>query len=286
MITKLNLNQVKSTLSAEIEEKRKQNNITGMAISLVGREGILWTKGFGHTDTSQTQPATPDSLFNLQSSGKMVNATTFLRIMQRGLVTLDTTLIEVYPEFHVNDRLDGQQYRQITFRHLLSHQAGLTHESPLGGNWDNRDIPFEDLIASINGTWMVAPVGQEHRYSNCGMNLALYGLQRITGTPIRELVRQEVIEPLGMASMVYGKPAAMEHPEYVTGYDGGIQTLFETFSDLGGGCQYASVRDFSNFVQMRLNDGMVNGEPYLNPALLAEARTPQFQGPYMAIPLP
>lgn len=280
MLTKTSLDKVRTALQQAIREQMEQNDISGMAISLVGSEGILWTEGFGHTDRGNSVRATPDSLFNLQSSGKMVNATTFLRIMQKGMVDLETPLIDVYPEFHVNDRWDGQQYRKITFRHLLSHHAGLTHESPLGGNWDNRDLPFEEIIASINGTWMVAPVGQEHRYSNCGMSLVLYGLQRVTGLPARELVRQELIEPLGISSMTYGKPAALQHPEYVTGYDGGTETLFESFSDLGAGCQYCSVRDFSRFVQMRLNDGKVNGETYLEPGLLQEARTPQFAREY------
>lgn len=116
MISKDSLNQLQTTLRAEIMEQMEQNDVLGMAIALIGREGILWTEGFGFTDRTMRQAATPDSLFNLQSSGKMVNATTFLRIMERGLVTLDTPLMEVYPEFHVNDRYDGQQYRKITFR--------------------------------------------------------------------------------------------------------------------------------------------------------------------------
>ena len=280
MIPKGNLTKMLNTLLNEGNEQIETNNIAGMAVALVQREGIIWAQGFGHTDNSRQQAATPDSLFNLQSSGKMINTAAFLRVMQQGLVNLDTHLIDIYPEFHLNDRYDGQQYKKITYRHLLSHHAGLTHESPHGGNWDNRDIPFEDIIASINGTWMVAPVGQEHRYSNCGMSLMLYGLQRATGKPVRELIRQEVIQPLQLDSMVFGKPAALKHAEYVTGYDGDAKTLFESFSDLGAGCQYVSVRDFSNFIQMRLNHGQFNGEQYLDPELLAEARTPQFSGQY------
>ncbi|MFN2143966.1 MAG: serine hydrolase domain-containing protein [Anaerolineales bacterium] len=280
MISETSVTKVKNSLHAELQDAVENKGITGLAIALVGREGILWTEGFGYTDNTRQQAATPDSLFNLQSSGKMLNTAAFFRLAQQGLISLDTRLVEVYPEVVLHDRIDGQQYKQITYRHLLSHHAGLTHESPLGGNWDNRDLPYEEIIASIQGTWMIAPPGQEHRYSNCGMNLMLYGLQRLTNTPVRELVRREVIAPLEMDSVTYGKPAAMQHPEYVTGYDGPFETLFESFSDLGGGCHYASVRDFANFVQMRLNNGEFNGEQFLDPDLLAEARTPQFGGPY------
>lgn len=276
MLSKASLTKVQSQLRTEIQQAMQDNDIPGMAISLVNHEGILWAEGFGYTDRSQQQPATADSLFNLQSSGKMINAATFFRVAQQGLVSMDTPLTEVYPDLQLNDRWGGQEYRKITFRHLLSHHAGLTHESPLGGNWDNRDLPFEEIIDSINGTWLVAPVGQEHRYSNCGMSLAMYGLQQITGIPVRELVRQEVIEPLELSSMTYGKPAAQQHPEYVTGYDEAYETLFESFSDLGAGCQYVSVRDFSRFIQMHLNNGQVNGQTYLEPSLLEEARTAQF----------
>ena len=280
MNKKSSITNVQSALSADLQEAVDNQGITGLAIALVGRDGLLWTEGFGFTDNTRKQPATPDSLFNLQSSGKMLNTAAFLRLAQKGLISLETPLIEVYPDLILHDRFDGQQYRKITYRHLLSHHAGLTHESPLGGNWDNRDLPYEEIIASINGTWMVAPVEEEHRYSNCGMNLALYGLQRLTGIPARDLVLKEVAEPLEMPSLTYGKPAAMQHPEYVTAYDGPFETQFESFSDLGAGCQYVSVRDFANFVQMRLNHGEYNGEKYLNPDLLAEARQPQFTGPY------
>ncbi len=282
MLTENELAKIKEELGQEIAETLEKNDIPGLALSLVGREGILWTEGFGHTDKSHRQKATPDSLFNLQSSGKAINAVAFLRGVQRGVLKLDDKLKKYYPELRLNDRWDGKEADKITFRHLLSHHAGLTHEPRVGGNWDNRDLPFEELVESINDTWMVARVGEQCRYANTGMSLAMYGLQRASGVAVKDFVRQEVIEPLGMDSMVYGKPEAQKHPEYVTGYSGGPEALFESLSDLGAGCQYVSLRDISRFVQMQLNDGVVNGEPYLDPDLLEEMRTVQFTGDYQS----
>ncbi|MCW3991222.1 MAG: beta-lactamase family protein, partial [Candidatus Bathyarchaeota archaeon] len=158
-------------LSSEIPFRMEKENIPGLAIALVSKGGTDWLGCFGHTDRSEQRRVDRHTLFSLQSTTKTVTAVAFLLAVQEGLVGLDDPLIEHYPEFHVNSRFGEDQYRGITFSHLLSHSSGLAREGRLGGVFEDGPCTWEEHIRSIKGSWLKFPVGRHQSYSNAGMDL-------------------------------------------------------------------------------------------------------------------
>ncbi|MBU7009566.1 MAG: serine hydrolase [Theionarchaea archaeon] len=270
------IDKIKKELKKEIENAMRNQKILGFAISLIDKTGILWSEGFGCTDHHKTHKVDTDTLFSIQSTGKTLTATAFLRAVQKGLVNLDDTLITYYPDFTVNHRFDSDEVSKITFRHLLSHRSGLTHEAPVGSNYDDGDCTFEEHIESIADTWLRFPVGSNYSYSNLGMDLVAYTLQLISGNSFPEYVRKEVADPLTMDTLIYGNPKAMHHPNVAIGYTGPVPAHFENMIMYGAGCPYTSVNDLSKYVLMQLNNGVVASEPYLREDLLKEMRTIQY----------
>ena len=81
---------------------------------------------------------------------------------------------------------------------LLSHTAGFTQEAPVGSNYDLAPGTFDAHVRSIPNTWLRFPVGTGYAYSNPGIDLAGYILQRVEGKPFAAVMRDSLLEPLGM----------------------------------------------------------------------------------------
>jgi CubicO group peptidase (beta-lactamase class C family) len=267
--------EIKKKLRKHIIASMKKEDIPGLAISLIDKNGIIWTEGFGFTDRSKSRKVDPDTIFSIGSTTKSITAVAFLRAVQKDIISLDDKLITYYPEFTINSRFNDDQVGKISFRHLLSHKSGLSGAAPMRGlGYDNMevDFTFEDRIKSISDTWLTWPVDKVWYYSNPGLDLVAYVLQRISGKNYPEYVKEEVSKPLKMKSMVYGKKKGLENPSYATGYTGSFEALFSDIYILGCAGIYISVRDLSNFVLFQLNNGKFDGKRILRKELLDEMR--------------
>ena len=71
----------------------------------------------------------------------------------------------------------------MTLRHLLSHTAGFTHEAPVGNNLVVGRASFAAHCRSISDTWLRFPVGHHYEYSNLGIDLAAFVIERVSGLP-------------------------------------------------------------------------------------------------------
>ena len=69
---------------------------------------------------------------------------------------------------------------------LLSHTAGFTHEAPVGNSNELDPGTFDEHVRSISDTWLRFPVGSGFAYSNLGIDLAGYILERVEGRPFAE----------------------------------------------------------------------------------------------------
>jgi len=173
-------------------------NIPAMAIAVVNDQGILWDAEFGYTTDEKTAAVDSQTLFSLQSISKNVTALAVLKAVQDGLLDLDVPITHYLPEFTVKSRFEKNPEQKITLRHLLSHWSGLAHRAPVGNYFDSNPHPFEDHINSISDTWLKYPVGQCFSYSNLGIDLAGYILQKVSGLPFDEYVKTNILDPLQM----------------------------------------------------------------------------------------
>ena len=263
-------------LRNDIEKTMQEVGINGLAISLFDKENTLWMKGFGHTDDSNNREIDSDTIFSIQSIGKVFTSIAFQRAIQLGLISLDDKLIDYYPEFTVNSRYGDPEVEKITFRHLLSHFAGFTHNAPIGGEWDRGKPTFDEYIKSFSETWLRYPVEERYQYSNLGMSLVAYCLQKVSKMSFPDFVTKEVCEPLGIVSLAYGKDASLKNPNRAIGYYKGYEAEFSNIIFYGAGGQYISINDMTKFIQFLLNDGKVNGQQLIAKDLLEEMAVKQF----------
>lgn len=263
-------------LTKEIPQKMDSSKIDGFSLAITGKTGTLWSQGFGQADHIGNSVSS-QTLFMIGSLSKAYTATAFLRAVQAKLVELDNRLIDYYPEFNWKTRYGGDQREEITFRHLLTHWAGLQHNANLRSTGGGH-IDFPEYMQRVNEMWQKYPVGARFSYSNIGFDLVAAALQRITGQSFEEWMRDQVYKPLGMKRSTTVASQALKGKDVAWGHFGGSEFSFDDTVNphIASGTQYSSVEDMSNFIAMHLNGGKVNGETYLEKRLLGEV----YQIPY------
>ncbi|WP_436535545.1 serine hydrolase domain-containing protein [Actinoplanes sp. HUAS TT8] len=99
----------------------------------------------------------------------------------------------------LEQHLPGTAAGQATIAGLLSHTAGLAAETP-GPWWERTPGTLRPELSDVLAAEpYVLPPGQRHHYSNPGFALVGALVERIRGRAWGEVLRDEVLEPLGMA---------------------------------------------------------------------------------------
>jgi CubicO group peptidase (beta-lactamase class C family) len=225
----------------------------GLAVGVCNRHEIVWSAGFGRTHATGGRKVDTRTIFSGQSCSKMFAATAAVIAARRNLVDLDEPITRYLPGFSVHSAYESDPHDKITLRHLLSHTAGFTHEAPIGSNFQVGRESFAAHCRSISDTWLRFPVGHHFEYSNLGIDLAGYILQRISGMPFAEFVRETVFRPLRMRRSTFDHAVISADRNRARGHDktlGGRLPLRVPMVAAGG--IYTSVDDACRYLQAHL----------------------------------
>ncbi|RFU82550.1 class A beta-lactamase-related serine hydrolase [Streptomyces triticagri] len=156
-------------------------------VAAVVRDGqVVWhgsrTCVNGHAPDGDTQ-------YRIGSITKTFTAVLVMRLRDEGLLDLADPL-----ERH----LPGTGAGEVTVRQLLSHTAGLAAETPAPW-WERTPGTIRPSLDDVLGADpLLHPPGQRHHYSNPGFTLLGALIERLRGAPWAEVLRREVLEPLGL----------------------------------------------------------------------------------------
>jgi CubicO group peptidase (beta-lactamase class C family) len=263
-------------LEAKIPERMTKDDLPGLSIALIDKDGLVWAKGFGVTARTSGKPVHPDTVFSIQSISKTFTTTGILKAVQAGILSLDAPITAYLPQFKVNSHLEKNPEKELTLRILLSHRGGFTHEAPVGNNYYPEFPSFEAHVKSISDTWLRYPVGQRYSYSNLGIDLAGYILQFVSRKPFTRAMKENVLDPIGMKNSSFDWETTRANLNRAVGHNKGFSTVPLEFALIPSGALYASAVDMGKYVQFQLNEGRVNGKRVLNQKLLKEMCSVQF----------
>ncbi len=212
------------------------------------------------------------TLYDLASLSKAVATTTaVLLLVQDGRIRLDDPVQRWLPGF------SGRWKEQVTWRHLLTHTAGL----PPAGHM--RGSTSAQRLASLLRTRLEARPGAEVQYSDVGYVTLWAAAEHVAGEPLPRFLARRVWRPLGMSSTGYlpgegcvrcaptlmlnsGAPFRGKPSDPMARKLGGIAGnagLFSTAADLG------------RFAAMVASGGILNGVRILRPDLARALVTQQ-----------
>ena len=155
----------------------------------------------GDSPDTERVLATPHSLFNLYSAAKAVTAMVVHLLDERGLIHLDNSVAEYLPEFGKH----GKEW--ITLRHILTHRAGIP---AVPGTHVDLDLVADPkrVYELLCETTPVSIPGRRLAYHALTGGFVIGELvERVTGRTLRDYLRTEIAEPLGMKHFSYGATA-------------------------------------------------------------------------------
>ena len=250
----------------------------GATMSVVTSVGPLWAEGFGHRDLAKSGPVDTKTIFQIGSTTKLFTGLSFMLAVQDGLISLDDKVVDHWSQFEINSRHGLKEHEKITFRHLLSHRAGLPREPRIGGNFGNEEpYTFEEAVESIKECWMIAPVNDRYYYSNIGMDIVAYSLQLATGMSYPRWTKKKLGKPLRMTTLRYGSGEALKEDNVAIGTENGrYECEYGASEDYGCGDVWIGQDDLAKVLVLLLNEGMYNGNTVLRKDLYRQMVRPHF----------
>lgn len=258
---------------AQIPALMAQEHIPGLSLAVVDGDQIVWAEGFGSTDTDGGSPVTVDTVFSVQSMSKVFTATAVMRAVQAGRLDLDAPITTYLPDFTVHSAFESHPEERITLRMLLSHTAGFTHEAPVGNNYEPDPGEFDAHVRSISLTWLRFPAGSGYAYSNLGIDLAGYILERVWNEPFPVLMHRSLLGPLGMDTSTFDRARVHAAADRAVGHSDEPVPPPVDIGMMAAGGLWASAADLAKFLRFQLGNGTVDGRVVLDAELMNEMRT-------------
>jgi CubicO group peptidase (beta-lactamase class C family) len=223
-----------ASLGDRLEALRSQLNVVGVAVGYRDENGVdrFECSGLAHLDPPL--PMSPDSVHELASISKTYTAVGILRMVERGVLSLDTRIRDVIPEL----RPAG-----ITVRDLLTHTHGLADY--LEPNDDlAQDVHEADLLVRLRPKRLRYRVGGRCEYSNTGYWLLGILAARVRGGTFADFLVDEVIRPAGLLATFPNDPL-QPPPARLSAYTEGVPAdpTCANLSLVGDGGVLASTRD-------------------------------------------
>jgi CubicO group peptidase (beta-lactamase class C family) len=202
-------------LSARLQELLSTTKVPAIAAAVVDANGGVARGVAGVRKAGDPTPVQITDLWHLGSITKSFTSTTCARLVEAGKLRFDQPLAGLLPE------AAGTPYAQVTLEQLLSHHAGTVANpsTPLLLEARTSTEPLMDqrrkIVTEVLAATPVNAPGGGFLYSNAGYVTVGAALERLTGMPWEDLVRQQVITPLGLQSAGFGAPGkagAVEQP--------------------------------------------------------------------------
>ena len=211
---------------------------------------------YGFANDARNERATPDSIFNLGSVGKLFATTLLAEAVKRGELSLDDSVAK-----YVTELQRGGDIRRVTLGELASHTSGLPDQPGQYERGHRGKYTWPDFVRFLN-SWKADPKhepGKQYLYSDTAMVLLRIALQRRFNTPFAQLMHQRITGPLGMTSTALPLPRDLLG-RAVQGYGPQGQPIGKpgmeggTFQWPGSGQIYSSARDMATFLAANMGE--------------------------------
>lgn len=178
---------------AEIATKTLQSTgVPSASIAIVEHDRVVYAHAFGLANVSPPKPATAEMAYPIGSISKQFTANAVLLLEQRGKLSINDPVSKYFPDF--------TRANEVTLRNLMTMTSGYEDFAPqdyIIPAWRHAVDPLTNATA-----WATKPLdftpGTDWQYSNT--NYVILGLivQKVTGEPLMQFIRENVLDPLNL----------------------------------------------------------------------------------------
>lgn len=285
-----------------IEKSVRENKIPG-AVALVRKNNkIIYNKAFGYADTENKIKFSKNHIFRIASMTKAVTSLGVLMLWEKNKFDLDDPIENYIPSFKNLKILKSfnkedstytvkKAKSKITIRHLLTHTSGIGYgiidekesfqaiyqKNGIIDLFTTKPITIKENVQKLAKLPLHHEPGKDFTYGE-GLDVLGYFIEIISGMPLNEFFRKHVFDPLEMNdTYFYLPPSHYNRLVPVQTKSAGFWMKFEEdFYDInypksgsklffsGGAGLSSTANDYSNFLQLFLNNGVYNGSKIIS----------------------
>jgi CubicO group peptidase (beta-lactamase class C family) len=195
------LDPVLAQLDADMTRAVADARIPGSAWGVVADGRLVHAGAAGTARDGEDRQPDADTVFRIASMTKSFTAATVLLLRDEGRLRLDDPVAAHVPAL-ANWRSRTNDAAPITIRDLLSMASGLATDDPWGDR--QQGLPLDELDRLLAaGPALALPAGVVFEYSNLGYGILGRVITNVAGAEYREVVRDRLLAPLGMAATAY-----------------------------------------------------------------------------------
>jgi CubicO group peptidase (beta-lactamase class C family) len=256
-------------LYALIEQHVADGRYPGAQVAVARHGRLAAFRTFGRARTEpDAQQATDATLWLLYSQSKMITSAALWQLVDRGALSFSDFVADHLPEFAQGGK------GEITIHQLLTHQAGFPTARPGPEVWSDHAL-LRKTVCAFPLEWKPGTKVQYHGASAHWVAAVL--IEAVTGRDYREVIRRDLLDPLGLADLYVGVPAeaqarcadmhVLKDGRHVPNADEQSAAFREAGIPGGGG--YGTAAAMAAFYQMLAAGGTLNGTRVLSPRVVA-----------------
>lgn len=272
----IDVDKVVADLEPEIRRAMIEGQIPSATIALISGDKVIWKGAYGESNLWSRTPATINTVYLIGSTFKAMSTVALLQLMEQGKFKLDEP-VSKYLDFKIQN--DDPQ-NPVTFRHLLTHTSGLTGDFGAVPVWSNTaPMSLDDFVRK--SLKVHEPPMTKVEYSNAAFTLVGYLVEKLSGVPYKQYIKENIFKPLEMTSTEFDPTPDMDQRlsvPYVVNKDTGKQepSTRVRATVYPAGITYGTILDQSNWLITNLNGGVFKGRRIISEATLDQMMTRQF----------
>jgi CubicO group peptidase (beta-lactamase class C family) len=169
--------------------------VPSASVAVVRDGRVVYLKAYGDARVEPRVPAAPEMRYSIGSISKQFTAAAVLLLQEQGKLSLDDKVSKFFPEL--------TRANEVTIRQLLSHTSGYQDYWP-------QDYVMPMMLQPVTAqkildAWARKPLdfepGAKWQYSNTNYVIAGAVVEKASGLPLLQFLREKVFAPLGMRSV-------------------------------------------------------------------------------------
>ena len=175
-----------------VTETLSKSGVPSASLAIVKNGQIAYVKAYGDARLEPRTAATPEMRYSIGSISKQFTATAILLLQEQGKLSLNDKVAKFIP--------DLTRAKEVTIRQLLSHTSGYSDYWP-------QDYVMPMMLQPVTAQkimdlWARKPLdfepGTKWQYSNTNYVIVGMIVEKASGMPLLQFLREKVFAPLGM----------------------------------------------------------------------------------------
>lgn len=257
-----------------------RSHIPGAAVAVVERGRVVKLAAYGTANLEWQAPVDVDTKFQLASATKIFTGIALMRLVERGVLSLDDPLTKFFPDAPAS-------WKAVRIAQLATHSSGL--DDDLG---QPRPQTVDAIVAAAKQRPLAYAPGSEARYGFTDFVVLRATLEIAAGKPLPTILDEEIFAPLRLGGPHFAfarndgpsirSADVVPHRASIHAWSDGRQRVSEFLygeQGYGAGGLYASIRDLAA-VFVALDRGALlksaSWQALLTPPVLANGRRAGF----------